>query len=50
MSYGWPRTDRLVTAGNVFLADCPARLAVEIIADKALAGPRAGGEPPYRSG
>jgi len=23
-----------VTAGNVFLADCPARLAVEIIADK----------------
>ena len=27
-------TLRLVTAGNVFLADCPARLAVEIIADK----------------
>jgi len=23
-----------VTAGNVFLADCPARVAVEIIADK----------------
>ena len=23
-----------MTAGNVFLADCPARLAVEIIADK----------------
>jgi DNA-binding HxlR family transcriptional regulator len=23
-----------VTTGNVFLADCPARLAVEIIADK----------------
>ena len=23
-----------MTAGNVFLADCPARVAVEIIADK----------------
>jgi DNA-binding HxlR family transcriptional regulator len=27
-------TLRLVSSGNVFLADCPARLAVEIIADK----------------
>ena len=41
-----------MTAGNVFLADCPARLAVEIIADKwavvvlygLAAGPRRHGE------